>query len=266
MRLLTACRLAVLLVPLAIVAPRGSLAANGSVEILIAAAASLAPYCQAMGQTFEARQRGVKVRFTFASSGHLRQQIEAGAPADGFISASRRQMDLLERSGLIRTATRHTLARNELVLIVPVRGTSMVRGFDDLARPAVTAVALGDPAHVPAGWYGRTVLQHLGLWKDVEPKLIYGLNARQVLQYVIQGEVDAGVVYRSDAQTAPEGVRVVSFAPEGSHPPITYPLAVIKDAAHPRETEAFFAFLRSSPGQASLIDYGLRPARPERSP
>lgn len=234
-------------------------------EILIAAAASLAPYCQEAGRRYEARSEGVRVWFTFASSGHLRQQIEAGAPADGFISASNREMDLLEEKGLVDPSTRLTLARNRLALVVPKRGAPRVEGFSDLAGPSVASVALGDPSHVPAGYYGRGTLRALGLWDRVKPKLIYGLSVRQVLQYVVQGEVDAGLVYLSDARSANDGVRTIVLAPEGSHPRISYPMAVLSDAAHPRQTEAFFSFLRSSAGQGALVDYGLQPVLKETS-
>lgn len=239
--------------------PSRLLAADTSVEILIAAAASLAPYCTAMGERFEAQSSGLRVRFNFASSGQLRQQIEAGAPVDGFISASTRQMEMLGRKGLIRESTLQVLARNRLVLIVPAQGApSAVRGFSDLAGPSVVHVALGDPSHVPAGYYGRAVLEHLGLWESLRPKLVYGLNVRQVLEYVIQGEVDAGLVYLSDARTAGERVRKVAVAPDGSHPRITYPMAVLSDASHPDEAAVFFAFLLTDSSQRALSDYGLQ--------
>lgn len=233
---------------------------NAPIEIIVAAAASLAPYCAAMGQSFEAQGSGVRVLFNFASSGQLRQQIEAGAPVDGFISASTRQMDMLERGGFIRESTREVLARNRLVLIVPAQGaSSVVRGFSDLADPAVVHVALGDPSHVPAGYYGQAVLEHLGLWETLRPKLVYGLNVRQVLQYVMQGEVEAGIVYLSDARSALRGVRAVAVAPDGSHPSITYPMAVLRDTHHPDEAAAFFAFLLTDSSQKALGDYGLLP-------
>jgi molybdate transport system substrate-binding protein len=245
--------------------PRETKSTGEPVEILIAAAASLSLYCQSMGREFEAQSPRVRVLFAYASSGHLRQQIEAGAPVDGFISASARQMDLLESKGFIRSSSRLTLAHNRLVLIVPARESSSIKAFSDLTDPPVTALALGDPSHVPAGYYGRAALESLGLWKKVQPKLIYGLNVRQVLQYVMQGEVDAGLVYSSDAQSSKNGVRTIAVAPEGTYPQITYPMAVLREAAHPDEAEAFFTFLRSPRGQSDLLQYGLQPVLSEIS-
>lgn len=240
-------------------------AANAPVEILIASAASLAHYCKAMVRQFEAQTPDVRVRFTFASSGHLRQQIEAGAPVDGFISASTKQMDMLQSKGLIRPSTRLTLAQNQLVLVVPAQEASSVKTFSDLADPAVTSVALGDPSHVPAGYYGQAVLESLALWERIQPKLIYSLSVRQALQYVARGEVDAGIVYYSDAHSGNSGVRTVALAPNGSHPTIIYPMAVLHDSNHPKETEAFFLFLRSPSSQKALVEYGLTPVTREHS-
>lgn len=265
MRLLAPLCILLLVLPLSAQGSSRADAAHAPEEILIATAASLAPFCEAMGRQFEAQTPGVRVRFTFASSGHLRQQIEAGAPVDGFISASLRHMEILESKGLIRPSTRLTLAQNKLVLVIPTKEASSVKTFSDLADPEVTAVALGDPSHVPAGYYGRAVLESLDIWERVKPKLVYGLNVRQVLQYVAQGEVDAGIVYFSDVHASNSSVRTAAVAPKGSHPTILYPMAVLRETNHPQQTKAFFSFLLSISSQKALVEYGLIPALPGRS-
>lgn len=262
-RLYSAVSLCLVLLLLTLLAPRPvAWPAGDQVEILIAAAASIAPYCQGRAKAFEAANPGVKVAFTFASSGLLRQQIEAGVLADGYISASEGQMDLLEKKGLLRPSSKHVLAGNRLALIISSRVAAHVKSFTDLYGPSVTYLALGEPSHVPVGYYGRATLLSLGLWDKLKPKMVFGIDARQVLEYVMKGEADAGLVYLSDAHFAGKAVQVVSTAPEGSHPPIIYPMAVLRDASHPTETAAFFAFLLTKNSQNALSDYGLEPARP----
>jgi molybdenum ABC transporter molybdate-binding protein len=156
------------------------------------------------------------VRFNFASSGTLQQQIERGAPVDVFISAADKQMNSLATKNLIMHSTRRILAHNELVLVVPRTARVPIRNFSDLGSPSVRRIAIGAPASVPAGQYAEQMLRKLGLWNRVQPKAVQGKDVREVLTQVALGNVDAGLVYRTDAATTPQ-VRIVKAAPKGSH-------------------------------------------------
>jgi len=138
--------------------------------INISVAASLRNAMDGIARAYSERHSGVKIVFNFGASGALQQQIEQGASADVFLSASPKQMDELQAKGLVRTSTRKNLLVNQVVLVAPVRAKGP-EGFAGLASPAVKLIALGNPASVPAGDYGRQVLQALGLWDKVQVKL-----------------------------------------------------------------------------------------------
>src|SRR3954469_4551157 len=175
-------------------------------DISVAAAISLKESLEAIRQTYES-STGDHLKFTFASSGQLASQVQNGAPVDLFLSAARKQIDDLRNSGKTDDATATVFASNELVLIVPAKNRVDVAGFEKLADDAVRKLAIGDPKVVPAGEYAKAVLDHLKLAEKLKERIVYGLNVRQGLQYVQSGEVDAGIVYRSDAQLAGEQVK-----------------------------------------------------------
>jgi molybdate transport system substrate-binding protein len=228
------------------------------VVLTVSAAASLREALAELEAKYEAANPGVDVRTNFAASGTLRQQIEQGAPVDVFASAAEGPMDALQQAGLIDPRSRRVLAGNELVLVVPAAAdSSAVRRFEDLASPTVGRVALGAPASVPAGEYAGQVLRALGIAEAVERKAVLAQNVRQVLAYVEQGNVDAGVVYRTDAAASPR-VRVAAAAPPGTHRPITYPVAVVRRTASPEAARAYVAFLLGPEGREVLRRRGFR--------
>jgi molybdate transport system substrate-binding protein len=166
----------------------------------------------------------VVIRYNFGSSGELQKQIEAGAPVDVFVTAAERQMDALERRGLIVSGGRRTFARNALSVIVPADSRLAVTGPADLLRPQVVRIATGNPKRVPAGQYAEESLRALGLWQFLCAKLVFGKNARQVLEYVARGEVEAGFAYASDVAVRRSLVREAFRPPPGSYTPVTYPV------------------------------------------
>ncbi len=212
-----------------------------SQELLVSAAASLADALSAIKPRFEAAHAGTTVHFNFGASGALSRQIEAGAPVDLFVSAARAQMDRLQQRQLIVPGTRVDLLSNELVLIAPANAPPGLAGFSDL--PRASRIALGDPGFVPAGEYAQQTLTALKLWTTLQPRLIYGQDVRQVLEYVARGEVDAGLVFATDAALLPQQVKILARAPQGSHVPIVYPAAQIAGAAHPELAAAFLHML-----------------------
>ena len=191
--------------------------------------------------------------FNFGGSGALAQQIENGAPADAFFSASPAQMDALETRGLLAPGTRKALLGNELVLIAS-KASAQLRGFSDLARTDVKTIAIGEPKSVPVGTYAQEVFDHLNLADAVKPKLVFLLDARQVLAAVERGDADAALVYESDALGS-RSARVAARAPAGSHSPIIYFAAVVKNSAHGAAAESFIARL-FSPEAAEIFRRG----------
>ncbi|HXJ18404.1 MAG TPA: molybdate ABC transporter substrate-binding protein [Candidatus Polarisedimenticolia bacterium] len=224
-------------------------------SITVSAAISVKDALDQVGRTYEQSHPRAKILFNYAGSGTLQHQIEQGAPVDIFFSAAEKQMDSLQSKGLIVAATRTNIVANDLVLIVPAN-SSLVRNFQDLARPDVRIVALGEPETVPAGMYARQALDHLGLLAAVEKKTVYAKDVRQVLTYVETGNADAGIVYRTDARITAK-VRIVATAPAASHDPIIYPAAVVKNAKNIGSARAFLEFLAGPEARAVFATYGF---------
>jgi molybdate transport system substrate-binding protein len=222
-------------------------------EITIGAAASLKPALDKIAADYHA----AKLTFTFGSSGTLQKQIENGAPIDVFLSAALRQMDALEQRGLIVPTSRTNFIANALVLIVP-NDSRIVNSFDDLDRPGVHHLALGETNSVPAGQYAAQTLRFLHLLDVLQPKAVYGSDVRQVLTYVERGDVDAGLVYQSDA-TSSSKVRVVATAPPASHAPILYCAAVVKDSRQAEDAAKFVRYLASPAAEKALVELGFTP-------
>jgi molybdate transport system substrate-binding protein len=199
----------------------------------------------------------IEFRNNFGASGTLAREIEQGAPVDAFISAGARPMDQLEKEGLLQPGSRADLLRNSLLLIAPA-GSSL-RGFDGLVGSGVRTVALGDPASVPAGEYGKQALEGLHLYDKLKSKIVLGKDVRQVLTYVETGDADAGLVYATDAEIS-HRVRVVAVAPENSHDPIVYPAAEMKGTQNSAAVRDFLVFLHSQTARTIFERHGFRMA------
>ncbi|MGI8786420.1 MAG: molybdate ABC transporter substrate-binding protein [Pyrinomonadaceae bacterium] len=225
-------------------------------NLTVSAAISLKDAFNEIGNSYKSKTNR-KIDFNFGASGVLQQQIETGAPVDVFASAGERQMDELAKLDLIDAATRRDFARNALVLIVPQDSKSSVNSFSDLMKTEVRKIAAGNPKTVPAGQYAEESLTKMNLQNAVRSKLILAENVRQVLDYVARGEVDAGIVYATDALTAKENVRVIATADENSHAPILYPLAIIKNSRQKQAAQNFADFINGREGQAILRKYGF---------
>ncbi|WP_347488446.1 molybdate ABC transporter substrate-binding protein [Desulfoscipio sp. XC116] len=225
-----------------------------TVKLTISAAASIQDAATELKDIYQKQHSEVEITYTFAASGPLQRQIEEGAPVDLFISAGKKQMDALEDKGLIIDSSRVNLLSNELVLIAGQ--DSKLTGFDGLTDAAVKQISIGTPETVPAGSYAEEALTSLGLWEQIQSKLVPAQNVRQVLQYVETGNVDAGLVYRSDTITG-KNIKVVAAAPADSHKPIEYPMAVVKSTKHQKETEEFAAFLQSAAAKDVFQKYGF---------
>lgn len=229
-----------------------------SVELMISAASSLMGVLEEVKSVFELnKDRTVKVIVNYASSGTLQKQIEQGAPVDIFLSASNEQMGRLVDTGLVEQDGVVHLLSNEIVLIVPVNTTVSVKGFEELRKEEITRIAIGIPETVPAGTYAKETLISLGIWDQVQDKLVLAKDVRQVLTYVETGNVGAGIVYHSDAIAA-RNVKAVAQAEPHEHSPIIYPAAVITNSKHRKEAEEFLDFLRSEEASTIFLKYGFK--------
>jgi len=249
---------ALVLLPGTLALPPGT--ASAADTIVVSAAMSLKSAFEEIGVRSASAAGALQPVFNFGASGDLLAQIRGGAPVDVFAAAAVKDMDVLEAEGALLPGTRIDFAANEIVLIVPAASDSGVSSFADLARPAIARIALVNPKTGPAGRYAEEVFASAGIADLVRPKLVLAENVRQVLDYVARGEVDAGVVYATDATTRPQEVKAAAAAPAGSHRPVVYPIAVIKGSTRPEAAKAFLAAVRSEAGQTILTRYGFVPA------
>lgn len=229
--------------------------AQKQVSLTVSAAISLKDSLDAIGQKYEQSHPNVKIAFNYAGSGTLQHQIEQGAPVNIFFSAAEKQMDRLESEGLLEPGTRRNLVTNTLVLITPA-SSSAIANFQDLAKPGVKIIALGEPATVPAGLYAQETLEHLGIWEAVQKKIVYAKDVRAVLAYVETGNADAGLVYRTDAEISSR-VRVAATAPANSHDPIVYPAAILKGSKNVSAARELLEFLGNQQSREIFAKYGF---------
>ena len=230
-------------------------------EILVFAAASLTDVMDQLGREFTERE-GVKTNFNFGGSTELAQQIIRGAPADALVFAGLQPVEVLEERGLLATHTRVDLLRNELVLVG--RDAAHETGIDsveDLAR-ADGKVAIAVPELAPAGWYAREALQNMGLWQQLEPRLVFALNVRFALSYVESGNADAGIVYRTDTMMSKD-LQILASIPEESYSPIVYPAAAVGRSRHLEAAQKFLLFLQGDEATEAFQRHGFLPQNRE---
>lgn len=225
-----------------------------NVEIMVSAAASLQDALTSIKTNYEKEHPNVKINFNFGGSGALEQQISQGAPVDLFFSAAEDQYNKLVKTGQIDKEKGTNILGNELVLVVPRDSNKGIRTFEDLKKAG--KIAIGTPATVPAGQYAQETLETLNLWKEAEGKVVYTKDVRQVLTYVESGNVDAGIVYKTDALISHK-VKIVAAAKDTSHAPIIYPIGVIKSSSHLKEARDFYQYLHSEPAMKIFEKYGF---------
>lgn len=239
------------------IASCGAALAEDAKSLTVFAAASLKGSLDKAAKLYESKT-GVKVAISFAASSALAKQIEAGAPADIFLSADLKWMSYLVDKGAVKKEQVVKLLGNRLVLV----------GSPDFAKPLTIAknfplaealgdgrIAMGEPKSVPAGKYGREALDHYGVWKAVEPKVAAADNVRAALQLVARGEAPLGIVYETDAK-AEAGVKVVGIFPEESHAPIIYPIAPVAASTN-KAAQDFLSFLNGADAQEIFKQAGF---------
>jgi len=225
--------------------------------LTVSAASSLKAAFADIGAAFDAAN-GSKTTFNFDGSGTLQQQIEAGAPVDVFASAAMKQVEALSGKGLLDDASTRIFAGNEIVLVLPADSTLALADFTDLIKPEVGKIAYGDPAVAPHGTAAEEVLTTLGIYDEVRPKVIYTPNVTQTLEYVASGEVDAAILFASEAALGGERVRVAATSEPDWHDPIAYPIALVASSPSKSLASVFIDFVAGPEGQAILAQYGFQ--------
>jgi molybdate transport system substrate-binding protein len=222
-------------------------------ELTVAAASDLTPAFEEIGRAFEAAN-GIKVVFMFGSTGMLTRQIENGAPVDVFAAANVSYVDELDKNGLIIPDSRAIYARGRITLWTRDDSPIRLQGVADLARPEVMRIAIANPDHAPYGLAAKQALESVGIWDRVKPKLVYGDNIRQTLQYAETGNVDVSIVALS---LSVQGHGRWTLIPEELHQPIDQGLGIIKTTKHEQAARAFIAFIEGPQGQEIMKKYGL---------
>jgi len=226
--------------------------------LLVLAAASLADVLPRVARLWT-DAGGVGVRFSFDATSRLAPQTLQGVPADLFFSADQRWMDWVAQRGALREGARVDLLGNELVVVVPSEGDTTLMGPEDLVRPSIRYIAMAGE-NVPAGRYGLAALEASGVWAAVADRVVRGGTVRRALEWVALGEADAGVVYRTDANSEPRVRVAFTFSPE-THEPITYSAAVLELAPLPGSAMVFLEFCQSEDARRVFQEAGFRPLR-----
>lgn len=223
-------------------------------SVTVYAAASLTNAINDLEKIYE-KQNKVEVKTSYAGSSTLAKQIEAGAPADVFISADTQWMDYLQNKKLVAANDRINLLGNRLVLITP-KGQSLKVKLDKTTDPNKVftgKICTGDTKSVPVGKYAKQAFTTLGWWSRIEPKLVETEDVRAALNFVARGECQVGIVYATDAAISKD-VTVVGVFPENTHSPIIYPVGMVKK--NPSSTK-FYQFLQSNQAKAVFKKYGF---------
>jgi len=232
---------------------QGTRAPESSSELTVAAASDLTPAFEEIGRAFEASQK-IKVVFVFGSTGLLTKQIENGAPFDVFAAANQTFIDQLEKKGLVVPGTKRTYARGRITLWTTSEGPLKIEKIDDLTRPEVHRIAIANPDHAPYGQAAREALQTAGIWDAVQPKLVYGDNIRQTLQYAETGNVEVAIVALS-LSVGSKGRWVL--VPENLHKPLDQGLGIIRGTKNEQAARAFSDFVNGAQGREIMKKYGF---------
>ena len=229
-----------------------------SAKVTVFAAASMTDALQQVAKDYAKQNPKNEVVFSFASSSTLAKQVEEGAPADIFVSASNKWMKYLSEKDLTVKETEKVLVGNDLVLIAPVK--SAVNSMDIAKGEWINALkdsylSVGDPAHVPAGQYAEEALSKLNLWDKVQERLARAKDVRGALALVERAEAPYGIVYSTDAKISQQ-VKTVAVFPVDSHKPVVYPVSILKDHDN-TDARDFLKYLESDAAKKVLVGYGF---------
>ncbi len=233
-------------------------ASLSAAQLTLHAAASLTDAMKEITAVYE-KVSGDRVQLNLGASSMLARQIEEGAPADVFLSADEATMDALEKKGLLVAGTRRSLLSNSLVIVVPANAKVQPESAADLAKPEFKKLALAETHTVPAGIYAREYLQQHGLWEKLKDRIVPTENVRAALAAVESGNVDAAIVYKTDALLAKKAKIAIEIAAADA-PKISYPLAVLQSSREPPRARKLADYLASPPAQKIFAKFGFLPA------
>ncbi len=244
----------------AIIMASGAAACGGAADdspLLVFSAVSLIDAMAEIESEFES-MHDASLSISFGGSQALAQQIRRGAPADVFVSAGAFQTSELVEDGLVDGGEVDVL-RNRLVMLV--RPGASVRSMLDLAERSTGRIAIADPALAPAGRYAQEALTTLGLWEHLQDRLVKGVDVRSTMAYVESGNVDAAIVYKTDAAVA-EGVLVLDVVPTDSYSPVVYTAVLVRRPGRSGSAEAFMGFLTGETAAGVFRRLGFGPVTP----
>lgn len=226
-------------------------------SLTVFAAASMTDVLDELKAEFQKENPGSELTFNFDSSGTLKTQIDSGAEADVFVSAAQKQMNELEEEDKLEDGTRIDLLENEVTLAVAKGSDKEITSFEDLATDKVEKIALGN-ADVPVGQYSEEILKNLGIWDEIQDKVTFGSNVREVITWVSENTVDCGIVYKTDAIIA--DLDVVAVADDSMlENKVIYPAAVLKDSQNKELAKKYIEFLQSEKASEIFEKYGFKP-------
>lgn len=227
--------------------------ASAQVEITVAAAADLQFAFSDIAALFE-EQTGHRVTLVFGSTGQLAQQIENGAPYDLFAAANIAFVQQLLEQNLLLEDSVGLYARGRIVLAANRQSGITLERLEDLLDPRIQHVAIANPEHAPYGMAAQQALESSGIWEALRPKIVYGENVRQALQYIQTGDAQAGIVALSVADV-PE--ITWSLIDDALHQPLDQALAVVAGSPHPEVAGEFARFINGEQGRPIMRRYGF---------
>lgn len=238
---------------------------SAKTDLNVFAAASMTESLEELKAVFEEENPDLNLVFNFDSSGTLKTQISEGADCDVFISAAKKQMDELDPTSdtkdsdiTIDPDSRFDLVENQVTLAVKEDSRKDIKSFDDINTDKVETIALGN-SDVPVGQYSESLLKNMGVWDDIQEKITFGSNVKEVTSWVSEGAVDCGIIYSTDAKAA--GLKIVDTAnPDMLDKKVIYPAAILDKSAKKEAGEEFMSFLNSDKASEVFSQYGFKPA------
>jgi molybdate transport system substrate-binding protein len=226
-----------------------------SVALTVAAASDLQVAFTEIGERFE-DETGHTVTFSFGSTGNLTTQIENGAPFDVFAAANVAFVDRLIEGGFMDSDTKRLYGVGRIVLANSVAAGTDVQELEDLLDPDITHISIANPEHAPYGLAAREALESAGLWDDLQPKLVYGENIRQALQFVESGNAEVGIVALSIAEV---DTITWTLIDDSLHNPLLQAMGVVSASQHQDVAMEFVEFVIGPEGREILEKYGFAP-------
>ena len=222
-------------------------------EITIFAAASLADVLTEIEKSYES-ETGIDLLISYGGSQMLAHQIVYGAKTDLFMPAGYEPLTILEKAAILEDS--YPLLTNSLILVTHTSNTSSIDSLSELTNQKFNKISIADPNFAPAGIYAKTALSNHGIWEELQDKMILGVNVRTVLSYVETQNVQAGIVYKTDAISS-NSVRSLRIIPQESYPEIQYPIAITKMAIDNKHVSHFIEYLFSRKSSNKFLKYGF---------